>query len=327
MSDASYNLSNESPRSPPHSVPTSPAPSSTAITAVDPPRPEIRPFRLTRVEEDQSPPRSPSDYPPVSPGTARTILTLIPDLDETLRATAFGLATTVYRRTEQYAIDLQESQERVAHLERVTAAREADNRQLRARLGLLGVPDGFERNQGRVAARVPTGDGQMVVPEWVRIVGDGTVELMAGRQPGEPTYVIELFLRPDYTEAPAETAAGWFLALLACRDGGFHTLVEAALRLNSPAAVAEIHRYRDLETERDELYAQQNHIADLLNSTRDRLDACRHRMEATHLPTCLRHLEHRNSFVPRIAPQLGRRRYANVLRNAPRTRADDGASA
>jgi hypothetical protein len=34
----------------------------------------------------------------------------------------------------------------------------------------------------------------MVVPEWIRSVGNGQVELLAGREPGEPTYVVELFL-------------------------------------------------------------------------------------------------------------------------------------
>ena len=68
----------------------------------------------------------------------------------------------------------------------------------------------------------------MVVPEWIRSVGDGTVELLAGRNAGEPTYVIELFLRPNHTETPTETAPAWFLSLLGSKDGGFHTLVEEA---------------------------------------------------------------------------------------------------
>ena len=62
----------------------------------------------------------------------------------------------------------------------------------------------------------------MVVPEWIRSVGNGQVELLAGREPGEPTYVVELFLRPDYTETNTDTAAPWFLALLTGRNGSFH---------------------------------------------------------------------------------------------------------
>ena len=67
----------------------------------------------------------------------------------------------------------------------------------------------------------------MVVPEWIRLVGNGQVELLAGWEPGEPTYVAELFLRPNYTEnTVTETAALWFLAILTSHDGGFYTLVK-----------------------------------------------------------------------------------------------------
>jgi hypothetical protein len=67
----------------------------------------------------------------------------------------------------------------------------------------------------------------MVVPEWIRLVGNGQVELLARREPREPTYIAELFLRPNYTEdTVTQAAAPWFLAMLSSRDGGFHALVE-----------------------------------------------------------------------------------------------------
>ena len=138
----------------------------------------------------------------------------------------------------------------------------------------------------------------MVVPTWIRPVGDGTVELLAGREPGEPTYVVELFLRPNYTENPTETAAPWFLALLTSKDGGYHTLVEEIRRLNNPAATAEVYRYRALEEQWNALTSELNRISDALASTRDKLDACRHRMEGGQLPILMRHLEDRNSFAP-----------------------------
>jgi hypothetical protein len=68
----------------------------------------------------------------------------------------------------------------------------------------------------------------MVVPEWIRSVGDGCVELLARREPGEPTYITKLFLRPDYTDTPMETAAPWFLTLLTSHNGSFHTLIQEA---------------------------------------------------------------------------------------------------
>ena len=69
----------------------------------------------------------------------------------------------------------------------------------------------------------------MVVPEWIRSVGNGRVELLAGREPGEATYVAELFLHPNYTETiPTDTATPWFSAIITSQDGSFHTLMEAA---------------------------------------------------------------------------------------------------
>jgi hypothetical protein len=147
----------------------------------------------------------------------------------------------------------------------------------------------------------------MVVPEWIRSVGNGQVELLAGREPGEPTYVVELFLHPDYTETNTDTAAPWFLALLTGQDGSFHTLIEAARRLDNPAAVAEIYRYHHLEQERTELTTELNRVSNALSSVRDQLDLCRCRLEWSQIPVLLQHLENHMSFAPSIA-NLGRRR-------------------
>ena len=231
-------------RSPPHSpdVPSSPEPTAVEEVAS---HPTTASFPLTLVasyeegtENEDPVPRlvelEQDEYPPVSPGSAETILALDPLLaldtavSATVRATAFGLISTIRQRTADSAQKLQEAEHKIARLEAINQQRQADNRQLRARLGLLTVPPGFERNQSRVAATVPTGGGQMVVPEWIRSVGNGQVELLAGREPGEPTYAIELFLRPNYTETPMDTAAPWFLALLTGQDSSFHTLIEAA---------------------------------------------------------------------------------------------------
>jgi hypothetical protein len=161
----------------------------------------------------------------------------------------------------------------------------------------------------------------MVVPEWIRSVGNGQVELLAEREPGEPTYVAELFLRPNYTENTViETAAPWFLAILTSRDGGFHTLVKEARRLNNPAAIAEIYRYRHLEDKHSKLTCKLNHISDALASVRDQLEGCRFCMEWAQLPLLLRHLEDWNSFAPSIT-NINRH-----CRNTHRVRVDDGAS-
>ena len=143
----------------------------------------------------------------------------------------------------------------------------------------------------------------MVIPTWIRPVGDGTVELLAGREPGEPTYVVELFLRPDYTENPMETVSPWFLTLLTSHNGGYHTLVKEVCHLNNPAATAEVYRYHALDKQRTNLTAKLNRISDALSSIRDKLNTCQHHMEGGQLPHLMHHLEDQNSFIPRI-PQL-----------------------
>jgi hypothetical protein len=128
----------------------------------------------------------------------------------------------------------------------------------------------------------------MVVPEWIRSVGNGQVKLLAGQEPGEPTYVTELFLRPNYTkDSPTQAAAPWFLAMLSSRDRGFHALVEETRRLGSPAAIAEVFRYRRLEDKQSKLTCELNRISDMLSSVHDDLDGCHFCMEWAQLPTLL----------------------------------------
>jgi hypothetical protein len=315
MSDASH-TSNESHRSPlrTQSVPSSPK-QCDSVTLTEVTSLTAAPsFPLTIVanyEQDSNSDHGPitglvdltrDNYPAVSPTLAETILALNPTLNANICATAYGLATTVRKRTAQYAQKLTEAEQKIERLERINQQQTQDNRQLRARLGLLSVPDGFKRNEGRVTTAVLTGGGRMVVPEWIRSVGNGQVGLLAGREPGEPTYVAELFLQPDYTKNTiTETAALWFLAILTSRDGSFHTLVEEARRLNNPAAVAEIHHYRRLDDECTKLTCELNRVSDAIASIRDQLEGCRFRMEGGQLPFLLRHLEDRVSFAPSVA--------------------------
>jgi hypothetical protein len=79
---------------------------------------------------------------------AETILTLNPTLNATIRATAYGLATTVRKQTAQYAQKITEAKQRIEQLEQINQQQTQDNRQLQARLGLLSIPDGFEHNEG-----------------------------------------------------------------------------------------------------------------------------------------------------------------------------------
>ena len=165
----------------------------------------------------------------------------------------------------------------------------------------------------------------MVVPEWIRSVRNGRVELLARREPGEPTYITELFLHPNYTETtPTDTAAPWFTTLVTSQDGSFHTLIEAARRLDNLAVVAEIYHYRDLDHQQTELTHELNRVSDALTTIHDGLDSCRCRLEWAQVPVLLQHLQDRMSFAPTVTTPInviGRHR-----QNAHRLCVDDGAS-
>src|SRR6266851_1671976 len=129
MSDGSYNLSNEMHRSPRHtpSVPSSPEPptSPTLAEILLNPADVTIPFGLVADATGQ-------DYPPVSPTSAETTLALDPTLNATIRATTYGLATTVHQRTEHYSRHLAEAGIRIVQLKRVNEQCNANNRQLQA---------------------------------------------------------------------------------------------------------------------------------------------------------------------------------------------------
>jgi hypothetical protein len=128
MSNSSQShTSNEERQTPPHtpSIPSMPRDSITLIAEVTPP-PTLTTFPLTLVTdyEQDSPPENNgplaglidlvrSEYPAVSPTSAETILALDPTLNATIRATAFGLATTVRERTAQYAAKLAEADQKI----------------------------------------------------------------------------------------------------------------------------------------------------------------------------------------------------------------------
>jgi hypothetical protein len=68
-----------------------------------------------------------NEYLVVSPMLAETILTLDPTLNATIRATAYGLATTMRKRTAQYAQKIAEAKQRIEQLEQINQQQTQDN--------------------------------------------------------------------------------------------------------------------------------------------------------------------------------------------------------
>ena len=51
---------------------------------------------------------------------------------------------------------------------------------------------------------VPSEEGLQVILQYVRRLGNGKVEMLAGREAEELVYVTQLYLTPDYSSPLAE---------------------------------------------------------------------------------------------------------------------------
>jgi hypothetical protein len=120
---------------------------------------------------------------------------------------------------------------------------------------VVKVPDGFVCNDGHVALQVFTESGQVVVPQWIKRMGSGKIQMVVGREGGEPVYIAELFIEPDYTNKPTQAMPAWFLHLLQANDASFHTLAQATRTLPDWGAYAKVMRYRRDDTNRCSLKA------------------------------------------------------------------------
>jgi hypothetical protein len=245
-------------------------------------------------------------------------------MGDTIHPILYGLCASVARRTRQGAEQLESANNRIRRLEDRLEANRAELEDLRGRLGVVEVPDGFVRNDGHVALEVFTDSGQVVVPQWIRRMGSGEVQMVAGRDGGEPVYVAELFIEPAYTNEPTQAMPAWFLHLLQANDASFHTLAQAARTLPDWGAYAEVMRYRRDDTERRSLEADIEELNTRLRACQERLEGTRHRMEAGGLPHQLRNLEGRGDFER----PFRRAQYARRGRGVPRVRirTDPGVS-
>jgi hypothetical protein len=124
------------------SVPSSPNQhDSLTLTEVSLP-PTTASFPLTLVanyEQDSNSDHGPitglidltrDDYLAVSPTSAKTILTLDPMLNATIRATAYELVTTVHEQTAQYAQKITKAEQKIERLKQINQQWAQDNQQL-----------------------------------------------------------------------------------------------------------------------------------------------------------------------------------------------------
>jgi hypothetical protein len=136
-------------------------------------------------------------YPPISPGSAASIMGQFQDLDETIHGMAYGLISTVHKRTIGYEVGKMEANARIKECNEEITGLQVQLTQLEGDVNAYEKLEGFSTNDGRTANLIPLNNGLFVPTKWVRQHSDTKVELLAGCEPGEHRYVVELYAQPN----------------------------------------------------------------------------------------------------------------------------------
>jgi hypothetical protein len=147
---------------------------------------------------------------------------------------------------------------------------------------------------------VPSEEGLQVVPQYVCRLGNGKVEMLAGREAEELVYVAQLYLTPDYSSPSAEPMPPWFLQLLCGPAAGFNVLMSASYALDQWAVHAEVLCYRENDEERRVIETKVAELTARLAVLQERLDNGRACLEASEVPHMLQNLEG-HTDIPRGA--------------------------
>jgi hypothetical protein len=107
-----------------------------------------------------------SNYTPVSPQTTVNILATLPDLNEMVRAIAYGLVSTVHRREVAHALETKEHDETNRVLqEKLKKYAEKINKEF----FLPGCPNGYEPNDGHISTLIPVGEGFFIPAKFIKL--------------------------------------------------------------------------------------------------------------------------------------------------------------
>src|SRR5216683_7671349 len=103
------------------------------------------------------------DHPdnPLSPEAAEDFLRNNEDLETMVRATAYGLVSTIHRCAAQYAHNIRLAEQHTREQRALVAQREEEIARLRARPGAGQAPSGFQANEGCVTCIIPAAGGAL----------------------------------------------------------------------------------------------------------------------------------------------------------------------
>ena len=117
--------------------------------------------------------------------------------------------------------------------------------------------------------------------------------MVAGAERGDPVYVSEIFLAPNYSHIPTDPMGAWFLQLLTRGPAGFNALAEVAHELADWEPYAEVVRYHRWEQERRLIETEITKLTSRCALLQESISNCHGRLEAGGIPFLLRNLEGR----------------------------------
>ena len=122
------------------------------------------------------------------------------------------------------------------------------------------APEGFEENDDNKApvSRVPDGEGDYVVPKWVRFMDDGRVAAYAFSAPKDSLpYVIDLYAEPHLDdETPFNPMSHWYRAVLNADEARFQVLYCKTAKRGHWGHLAELKRHCDTSRTVQDLQAR-----------------------------------------------------------------------
>ena len=181
---------------------------------------------------------------PMSPQTVANTLANHSILDAAmLQVITRGLIATIRER------EAKSFEERNKYVGRINQLEDQLNEQAKKVYDDHTAPEGFKENDDLKApvSRVPDGEGDYVIPKWVRFMDDGHVAAYAFGAPKDSLpYVIDLYAEPHLDdEIPFNPMLHWYRAVLNADEARFQVLYCETAKKGHWGHLTELKRHRD----------------------------------------------------------------------------------
>src|SRR6266850_2860144 len=240
-------------------------------------------------------------YPPLLPQMAINVLASQPDLNETVRAIAYGLISTVHNWEVLHALQSKGLQDTNTALQDCIKNFECKaDRSFELPLR----PTGYEDNNRRVTTQVPIGGGYYTDTKWIQQHNNGCINLLIGKDFDKEPYSTDLFLNPSYFDAVAAPLPCWFSNILTGPTPAYHALCKAVSDLDDWNAIAKVECYHCYNHHHHHLANKLSQLQCELTLVDDAIAASHHRMEVAQIPALVPNLEGRAFSLPHTGHRI-----------------------